>query len=287
MSEDGFSLQDSIVAIIGLGLMGGSLALALRKHCRVVYGIDSDPAALELALSRNIVDRAESDLAGLLPQADLLIFATPVPVILSLLGQLPDLMSNRCVVFDLGSSKRMIMSKMSTLPGRFDPIGGHPICGKEKLSLENAEADLYRSAPFVLTALPRSTPRARSAVEQIVHAVGAHPLWMDAAEHDRLLAFTSHLPFLLSSALASALAPLPAGQISALSGPGLRSTSRLAGTPSSMMLGVLETNRENVLAALDLLQKELNSFESALSSEDSDKLLTLLDRSHLAYQTFA
>ena len=86
MSEDGFTLQDSTIAIIGLGLMGGSLALALKKHCRAIYGIDSDQATLDLALSRNIVDRAEADPAKLLPQADLIILATPVPAILALLA---------------------------------------------------------------------------------------------------------------------------------------------------------------------------------------------------------
>jgi prephenate dehydrogenase len=291
MSEDGFSLQDSTVAIIGLGLIGGSLALALRKHCRALYGIDSDQGTLELAIARNIVDRAEADPAGLLPQADLVIFATPVPTILTLLQQLPGLMPNRCVVLDLGSTKRMIVEAMSRLPERFDPIGGHPICGKETLSLENAEAGLYESAPFVLTALPRSTSRARAAAGQIVRAIGAKAIWMDASEHDRVLALTSHLPFLLSSALASALVPAQpadlAQEIAMLSGPGLRSTSRLAGTPSSMMLGVLETNRENILEAIDLLQNELATLESALSAGDSSKLFTLLDRSRAAYQTFA
>ncbi len=291
MSEDGFSLDDSIIAIVGLGLMGGSLALALKGHCRALYGIDSDPVTLDLALSRKIVDRAEADPARLLPQADLVVLGTPLPIILALLDQLPGLMPNRCIILDLGSTKRLIVEAMSRLPDRLDPIGGHPICGKEKLSLENAEDRLYQSAPFVLTALPRSSSRARNAVEQIVGAIGARAIWMDASEHDRVLALTSHLPFLLSSALASVLTTAPATavaqEVAMLAGPGLRSASRLAGTPSSMMLGVLETNRENVLAALDLLRNELAAFEAALASGDSSDLRILLDRSRSIYQTFA
>ena len=287
MSEDGFSLQDSTIVIIGLGLMGGSLALALRGHCQALYGVDSDEATVELALSKNIVDRADIDPARLLPQADLLVLAAPVPAILTLLRKLPDLIPNRCIVLDLGSTKRLIVEKMSELPDRFDPIGGHPICGKEKLSLEYAEAGLYQSAPFVLTALGRSTLRAREALEQLIHAIGAIAVWMDPTEHDRVLAYTSHLPFLISSALVAVLAAAPVAphKISMLAGPGLRSASRLAATPSSMMLGVLESNRENVLAAIDLLQNEMAAFESALSSKDSDKLLDLLDRSWAGYQT--
>jgi prephenate dehydrogenase len=287
MSEDGFALKDSIVAIIGLGLMGGSLALALKKHCRAIYGVDSNQATLDLALSQNIVDRAASDPANLLPQADIIILATPVPTILALLQRLPDLMPNPCIVFDLGSTKSLIVEAMSYLPARFDPIGGHPICGKEKLSLENAEGTLFRSAPFVLTALQRTTVRAQQAADQIIHAIGAQAVRMDASEHDRVLAFTSHLPFLVSSSLASALTTTAAKETVKLAGPGFRSTSRLAGTPSSMMLGVLETNRENVLAAIDSLQNELTAFESALRSRNSKELLFLLDKSRASYQMFS
>jgi prephenate dehydrogenase len=289
MSEDGFSLQDSTVAIIGLGLMGGSLALALRKHCRTLYGIDSHQPTLELALSNNIVDRAEADPARLLPLSDLVILATPVPIIINLLQQMPNLTPNRCIVFDLGSTKRLIVEAMSQLPERFDPIGGHPICGKEKLSINNAEEGLYRSSPFALTALPRSTMRARAAIDQIIQVIGARAIWMDAVAHDRMLALTSHLPFLVASALSAVVAPAPVAdqEIALLAGPGLRSTSRLAGTPSSMMLGVLESNRENILAAISHLKTELSAFESALSSKDSNKLLDLLDRSNSAYQSFA
>ena len=148
--------------------MGGSLALGLRGKCAAIYGIDPHQATLELALSQHIVDRADCDPAKLLPEADLVILATPVPAILNLLEQLPRFTSNRCIVMDLGSSKQLIVEAMSRLPEQFDPIGGHPICGKEKLSLANAERTLYYAAPFLLTPLERTTPRALSAANQII-----------------------------------------------------------------------------------------------------------------------
>ena len=126
---------------------------------RAISGIDPHQATLELALSQHIVDFADCDPAKLLPEADLVILAAPVPAILTLLEQLPRFTSNRCIVMDLGSSKRLIVEAMSRLPERFDPIGGHPICGKEKLSLANAERTLYYAAPFLLTPLERTTPR--------------------------------------------------------------------------------------------------------------------------------
>lgn len=281
MPEDDFFLARSKIAIVGLGLMGGSLALALKGKCAVLYGIDPHRAMLELALSQQIVDYASSDPARALSEVDLAILAAPVPAILTLLDQLPSLTSNRCMVLDLGSTKRLICEAMSHLPENFDPIGGHPMCGREKLSLANAERTLYHAAPFLLTPLERTTPRALSAAKQIVEAIGAKATILDAAEHDRILASTSHLPFLVSCALTLSTPQDAASFV----GTGFKSTSRLAGTPSSMMLGVLQTNRENILNALHGMQSQLAEIETALSLNDFFKLECVLNEARFAYQS--
>ncbi len=276
-----FNLAESKIAIIGLGLMGGSLALGLRGKCAAIYGIDPHPATLELALSQHIVDYADSDPVKLLPEVDLVILSAPVPAILTLLEQLPALTPNPCIIMDLGSAKHLIVEAMSKLPERFDPIGGHPICGKEKLSLANAERTLYYAAPFLLTPLERTTPRALSAANQIIDALGAKCTVLDAVEHDRILASTSHLPFLISSALALTTPE----DVTPFVGPGFKSTSRLAGTSSSMMLGVLQSNRENVLNALHGMQSQLAEIEAALSVGDFFKLESLLNEARTTYQS--
>jgi prephenate dehydrogenase len=282
MSEPGFNLARSKIAIVGLGLMGGSLALGLQGKCAALYGIDSDRATVELALSQRIVGYADCDPVKLLPKADLIILSAPVPAILTLLEQLPSYTQNPCIVMDLGSTKKRIVDAMSRLPERFDPIGGHPICGKEKLSLPNAERTLYYAAPFLLTPLERTTARALSAAHQVIEALGAKARTLDAEEHDRILASTSHLPFLISSALALATDE----NLGPFVGPGFRSTSRLAGTSSSMMLGVLQSNRENVLTALHRMQIQLAGIESALSTMDYAKLESFLNEAQNKYQTF-
>jgi prephenate dehydrogenase len=281
MDESGFNLAQSRVAIIGLGLMGGSLALGLRGKCAALYGIDPHLPTLELARSQQIVDYADSDPAKFLSEADIVILAAPVPAILTLLEQLPLFTPKPCIVMDLGSTKKLILEAMSRLPERFDPIGGHPICGKEKLSLANAERTLYYAAPFLLTPLARTSRRALSAARQIIEALGAKAAVLDAVEHDRILASTSHLPFLIASVLALSTPDNFASFI----GTGFKSTSRLAGTSSSMMLGVLQSNRENVLNALHGLQEQLSVIESALSSENFSQLESILNRSRSAYQT--
>lgn len=280
MDKSGFSLKDTNISIIGLGLMGGSLALSLKGRCRRLSAYDPDQPTLELARRQEIVHLADSDPAKILADADLVILACPVPAIVDWLNHLPEYIQHPCIVLDIGSSKRTIVAALEALPANFDLIGGHPICGRERLSLENAERFLYRDAPFVLTSLERTSENARFAVLQIVEALGAKPIWLDADEHDRLLAATSHLPYLLSSALALATPE----EAAPLIGPGFRSTSRLAGTPSSMMLGVLQSNDDNVLDALGRLQDQIVLLKSALIKDNLAQLKTTLDSAYTHYQ---
>jgi prephenate dehydrogenase len=274
--EDGFRLQNANVAIVGLGLMGGSLALALKGKCAALYGIDSLPATLELALAQKIVDRADSDPAKLLPQADLVILATPVPVIIDFIEKLPALTQNPCIVLDLGSTKRDIVQAMAALPERFDPVGGHPICG-----LENADADLYRGATFVVTTLERTTGWAKSAMQEIISAIGSHAAEMAVEDHDRVLAATSHLPCVLSTTLALCTPQ----EFSSFIGTGFKSTSRLAGTPVSMTMGIYKSNRDNILNAIQSFRSSLDRIEAALRHEDYAELELLLNQSRAAYQS--
>ena len=261
-------LSTANIAILGLGLMGGSLAMALRGQCAALLGVDPNEDTLSLALRSGFVDKASPDPAELLPLADIVILAAPVRVILSLLEKLPGLHPGSALVLDLGSTKREILQAMLELPSRFSPIGGHPICGKEKSGLENAQASLYQGAPFVLTPTPGTSPAGAAIAESLVQAVGARPLWLDAEIHDQWIAFTSHLPYLLALALAQATP----SEASLLVGPGFRSTSRVAATPASVMLDILATNRLNILESVALLQKRLDALEDCLRDEDWERL---------------
>jgi prephenate dehydrogenase len=272
-TEDPGFFSSHRVAVVGLGLMGGSLALALRGRCAALFGVDPDPNVLDLAREREVVDRAVSDPADVLPEADLVVLAAPIRAILGLIRRLPDLHPGSPVVMDLGSTKVQICQAMEALPPRFETIGGHPMCGKENTSLANADDDLYRGAVFALTPTARTTSRAREAAGRLAQAVGASPLWVDPETHDLWVAATSHLPYLVSSALAAATP----GDAAPLIGPGYRSATRLAVTPTTMMLDVILTNRLNILEAIGSLQAHLSGLESALRDEDSAGLQSLLD----------
>jgi prephenate dehydrogenase len=272
MDEDGF-LSASRVAIVGLGLMGGSLALALKGKCQMVLGIDADPATVELARKEHVVDEADTRIESLLPAADLVVLATPVRTILRLLGELPRLHPGSPVVIDLGSTKRAVLAAMEALPERFDPIGGHPMCGKEKSSLRYAEAAIYQDAPFALAALSRSTQRARAAGEGIARSVGACPLWVEAGQHDRWVAATSHAPYLLSSALVQATQV----EVRPMVGPGFRGVARLAGSSPEMMVDILATNSDNIRTTLAAIRTRIEAMETLLAAGEFEQLAVALE----------
>ena len=273
-------LADCTMAIVGLGLMGGSLALALRGRCRRLLGIDPDSATLTLAEKMYLADELEPRSEDLLEQADLIVLAAPVQVILSLLGELPNLHSGPAIVLDLGSTKAQICAAMDALPERFEAVGGHPMGGKERSSLQEAQAEVYREAPFALVRTRRSTPRACRLAEELAFAADARPLWLDADTHDRWTAATSHLPCLVANALA-AITPVEAAP---MVGPGFRSTTRVAVTPTNVILDVLQTNRDNVLARLHDLRNRLALIEGLLEDERYTELVDALLEGASHYQ---
>ena len=274
MSDPDF-LSSSRIAIAGLGIMGGSLALALRDSCRSLLAYDPDPETLSLALQNNIVDQASPIPAEILPQADVIILAAPLKAILDLIQELPSLHPGSPIVFDIGSSKVEVVHAMGGLPARFDPFGGHPMCGKETAGLENADPSIFQGSIFALTALQRTSRKAQMFANQLALALGSQALWLDPQTHDRWTAATSHLPYLVAAALSSAT-PVESAP---LVGPGFRSTTRVAATPASTMLDVLVTNREYILESLKEFRQALDTLEGYLSKGDYQDLKTGLDLS--------
>ena len=276
-------LAESRVAVVGLGLMGGSLALALRGKVAMLAGYDPDPQVVSLAIRQQVVDQASSDLGEVLPGSDLVVLAAPVLAILDLLTHLDSLHPGPAVVLDLGSTKTQVAAAMASLPERFDPLGGHPMCGKEKASLVNADKGMFRGAVFALTPLPRTSPRAKMLVQELVKKIGSRELWLAPDSHDRWVAATSHLPYLLAHALTLAT-PLDAAP---LVGPGFLGASRLAGSYAPMMLDVLQTNQQNILEAIGIFRSSLDEIELCLRREDFEALACILWKSTHQHEALA
>lgn len=183
---------------------------------------------------------------------------------------------------DIGSTKTEIVAAMADLGAGFDPIGGHPICGREVHGVRFADAALYRGAPFVLTPLERTSPRALALAHQLVEILGAHGLEFNAAEHDELVASTSHLPHLAAVALAQTACRLPSA--ASLVGPGFRDTTRLAGSNIEMLSDILLTNREHVLKALEEYIARLEALARCVRENDEARLKVLLAEGRRARQ---
>jgi len=262
------------ISIIGLGLMGGSWGLALkRKGCQgVCIGTDR-PEILERAVASGAIDEAREDVADAVSDADLVILATAVGGILDLLPRLSRAVSPRALVTDVGSTKRLICQRAREAFGK-DPLflGGHPLAGKEHSGLENADGSLFESASYALTPLSPddlSDERVRAFFD-LVKGVGARPFVTDPVAHDRAVAYLSHLPQLLSSGLASLVAEESAeGFIPVeLAGSGLRDMTRLAESPYALWRDICLTNIENIQSALESLIQKLESMKLHLSDRE-------------------
>jgi prephenate dehydrogenase len=216
----------------------------------------------------HLMDAVATDPLEVVARADVIVLAAPVGAILEILRQLPGWHPGEAVAIDLGSTKAEIVRAMDSLPSRFDPIGGHPMCGKETSGLESADRALFHGAPFALAPLARTSEWARRLAGDLVRAVGGRPLWVDAETHDAWVAATSHLPFLLAAAAVLAT-PEEAGP---LIGPGFASTTRLAASNTRMMLDILRTNRAAVVEAVQRTRREIESLEILLSGDPGDGL---------------
>jgi prephenate dehydrogenase len=274
--EPGFTrLTDLHLTIVGLGLMGGSLALALRGKVARLTGVDADSATRQAALARDVVDSATSDLAEGVLDADVVILATPVQTILRLLDEIGPHLADGCLVMDLGSTKRIIVEAMNRLPPHVMAVGGHPMCGKEISGLAAAEAALFQGCHFVLCPTDRSPEPALGLTRALVEAVGADAVEMDAERHDRLTAAVSHLPYLLSVALVGAVKTVADEDPLAwrLAASGFRDTSRLAASDPTMMHDILLTNSGAILVALEGAVDVLLGLAAEIRAEDSEALL--------------
>ena len=288
MSADGFTGGGAWVAggfrarhlsVVGLGLMGGSLALALRPHSETITGVDLSEATREYAQSHGVVDQVTDDLRAGVADADAVILAAPVRTIISLTrGRIGAYLRSNTLLIDIGSTKEDICDAMGTLPIGIQAVGGHPMTGKESSGVEASDPALYHNRPFVLCPTRRTTPAARLRALALVEALGAVPIEMDAHKHDRVVAAISHLPYLLSAALVATVAQ--EGQkddsVWKLAAGGFRDMSRLAASDLDMMSDILSTNTEAVATMLALFRMQLAMIEARLISEENGKLMELL-----------
>jgi prephenate dehydrogenase len=264
-------MKEANFAIVGLGLIGSSLGAALRNAGAHVSGYDIDQRVRETALRLGHVERVENTLEAGVKDAAVVILAAPVPSILELLGPAGDAAPD-AVVMDVGSVKQPIVNQMVLLhrPERY--IGGHPIAGKESNGPGAADAALFVDRPFVLTPHARTSEATLARARATLANIGARVVVTTAEHHDRRVARTSHVPQLLSSALALGVEESDG----AYAGPGLLDMTRLAMSDALLWRDILLSNREHVATELRQLASRLDSVSAALDTSDSESIMRFL-----------
>lgn len=262
-------------AVIGTGLIGGSFALALRKHFpeTTVVGY-SRAGSLERALARRVIHEAAADLASAVRGADLVYISLPIGATIDALGAIASAAQPRALVTDAGSTKTAICRAAEAhFRGGARFLGAHPMAGKEKPGVDYADAELFRGAPYALVA-PEDDPDARvKAFAEIVRGIGAQPVWIDAETHDWAVGIVSHLPQLVAIALAQVVRDETdeTGMPLTLAGPGLQDMLRLAGSPYNIWRDILLTNTENASRALDRLAQAVDHLRRNLASKELEQ----------------
>jgi prephenate dehydrogenase len=238
------------IAVVGFGLIGASIALAVRRRWAAVEITAIDrPEVVASALRTGAAD-AGGDSPALCGGADLVILAAPVQTNIRIVGELPSEMSGTAVITDVSSTKRRIAEAAQRLPERLPFVGGHPLAGASTGGLDAARADLFVGHPWILTPIDDRA----AAVDRLSHfieALGARVLRMNPEGHDRSVAYLSHLPQLVASALMQVVGEATREAGLALAGGGLRDTTRLATSPADIWRDIASTNCDNIGHAID------------------------------------
>jgi prephenate dehydrogenase len=263
------------VAIVGTGLIGGSFALALRREFPSLSLIGFDRAdVLERARTRGAVGELSATLGGAVDGADLVYVALPVGATIEALSEIAAHAGAKTLVTDACSTKGVICRAAKTKftsGARF--LGGHPMAGKEKPGIDRADAELFRGAPYALIGSEDDSDERVRGFADLVRTIGAKPVWCDAETHDWAVGIVSHLPQLVSVALARVVQDETdeTGLPLTLAGPGLQDLLRIAGSPYGLWRDIVLTNKENISHALDRLTQAIDHLRAHLASKELEQ----------------
>jgi cyclohexadieny/prephenate dehydrogenase len=264
------------LAIVGVGLLGGSLGLAAKARGLVarVVGVGRDPARLELAKGLGAIDDHFSDLRDAIPSADLVVVCTPVDLIAQHVLDVAAFAKPGCIVTDVGSTKTAIVGALANrLPEHVAFVGSHPMAGSEKKGPAHATVELFQNRATILTPTGESDPRAVERLKQFWEDVGSRVILMTPGEHDRAVAQVSHVPHAVAAALAGTVDPANLG----VSAGGFRDTTRIAAAAPAIWEPIFRTNRAEVLAGCERFAARFDEFRRLLEADDGPGLIRWLN----------
>ncbi len=263
------------VVIVGVGLIGGSLALALKKNrlSSYIVGVGRHQDSIRTAIKNGVIDDGSLDFS-IAKDADLLVFATPVGSILNLAPRFKKIVSSDCVVIDVGSTKEKITSQLSKIFPNF--IGTHPMAGSEKRGILNSQVGLFKDSLCIITPVKESNKDVLLRVSQLWKSLGVKVFYLTPAEHDRIISFVSHLPHLVAFSLINNVAV----EFMKFASTSLKDGTRVAASDPQMWRDILLTNRNNILKAIRSFQQELELIRKAVADKDSTKLSKIIKKAN-------
>ena len=262
------------VAILGVGLIGASVALAMKKNnlCTSITGYGRRLENLKRAREMGIIDSFEQDAPDACRDADLIVYATPVGSFLDIARQSGPFYKKGTLVTDVGSVKGTLVRKMENLmPEGVSFVGGHPIAGSDRSGIDSASADLFSGAKCILTPTAKTDKESLSAVMKIWEIFGSAVKLIGAEEHDRIYAAVSHLPHFIAYEIMNAVADIDISYLN-FSGKGFLDTTRIASSHPELWRDICILNRENLLEAIEVFQQNLTRVSRYLSARDSEAL---------------
>jgi prephenate dehydrogenase len=270
-------MQFRKITIVGVGLLGGSIGLAARRHrlAGEVAGFVRRPASLKDCERTGAVDYATTDLLAAVSNADLVILCTPLAQMRAITQQLLPALKRGAIVTDVGSVKADVVRELESLVKKSGAhfVGSHPMAGGEKMGVRAARADLFQHAISVITPTKKSNAAAVRKLEQFWQALGARTLRLDAARHDLLVSHSSHLPHILAATLTNlVLNPTGSKTQAALCATGFRDVTRIASGSPEMWRDIALANRKNISRSVDTYIAALRQFQSALKTGDAPAL---------------
>ena len=276
------------LAVVGLGLIGGSFARALREAGAVasIRGFDSDPEQVRIALSRGVIDAAANNAADAVREADVAVIAVPVLATAAALAACKPGLGSQTIVTDVGSTKQSVLDAardvFGAVPARF--VAAHPIAGTEKSGVAHSQADLFRGHRLILTPHAMQDESALAQVEQLWQAAGARVVRMDAARHDAIFAATSHLPHLLAYSFVEMLTRIDGADADIFpnAGGGFRDFTRIASSSPRMWHDILRANAKPVTALLRRQIEELQVLHDMIERGEWDAMREVFERARAA-----
>jgi prephenate dehydrogenase len=277
-SESSFQPFES-AAIIGVGMVGGSMGMALRARglARRVVGIARRAETVELAVRLGAADEATTDVREGVRDADLVVLATPVLAMLEVAEQMAPALRPGCVVTDVGSTKSLLVARVPRLlPTTAHFVGGHPMAGSERGGVEASQPDLFEGATYLVTPAPGTPAVVTERVLALARALGARARLFDPTAHDRIAAAISHMPHVAAAAMVHAVAASGASEeeLRSFIAGGFKSTTRIASSPPEMWRDICLTNAEALRSSLELFRDSVDAFLRALDAGDAEAVRT-------------